>query len=123
VKHYGLTLSLRDNPQAINSYREHHRVVWPEVIAELRSAGVLGMKIFLLGRRMFMYLETTDSFEPERDFARLNENPRYAEWDELMRTMQERVAEARPDEWWSTMEEVFNLDWPRFSSADGLNVA
>ena len=33
-----------------------------------------------------------------------------AEWDELMRTFQEPVAEARPGEWWASMECVFDLD-------------
>ena len=31
-----LTLDLRDDPATIAAYREHHRRVWPEVIASLR---------------------------------------------------------------------------------------
>jgi hypothetical protein len=30
-----------------------------------------------------------------------------------MRTMQERVREAKPKEWWAKMELVFDLGWPR----------
>jgi len=110
MKHFGLTLALRDDPHAIDRYKDEHQHVWPEVIAELRSIGVKHMRIFLLGRRMFMYLETVDSFEPARDFPRMNENPRYAQWDALMRTMQERVPEALTSDWWSPMEEVFDLE-------------
>jgi len=31
--------------------------------------------------------------------------------DELMRTLQERAPEAKPDDWWAPMEEVFDLNW------------
>jgi L-rhamnose mutarotase len=67
------------------------------------------MFIYLLGRRLFQYIETTDNFDPA-DLPKLNNDPRYAEWDRLMRTMQERVDEAGPDEWWAPMDEVFTLE-------------
>jgi len=70
------------------------------------------MKIFLLGRRLFMYMEAVDGFDPARAFPRLNDDLRYREWDALMRSMQERVPEAREGEWWAQMEEVFDLNWP-----------
>lgn len=114
AKHYGLTLQLRDDEEVIAVYKEHHRHVWPEVLAELRSLGIERMHIFLLGRRMFQFLEANDAFDPARDLPRLNDNPRYAEWDALMRTLQEKVAEAGTDEWWAPMEEVFDLSWPQF---------
>jgi L-rhamnose mutarotase len=67
------------------------------------------MEIFLLGRRMFMIMETVDTFDPLRDFKRLEASPRYREWQELMNTFQERVPEARPGEHWAAMEKVFEL--------------
>ena len=37
--------------------------------------------------------------------------PRAGEWDTFMRTFQQKVAEASPeDEWWSPMPEVFDLE-------------
>jgi L-rhamnose mutarotase len=81
------------------------------VIARLREIGIVEMKIYLIGRRMFMYMEAADGFDPERDFPKLNEVPRYREWDELMRTLQERAPEAGAGEWWAAMEEVFDLNW------------
>jgi L-rhamnose mutarotase len=56
-----------------------------------------------------MYIETTDEFEPKRDFGRVNEDPISKEWNELMATLQERAPEAAPDEWWAPMEQVFDL--------------
>ena len=111
MKCFGLTLCLQDDPAKIALYKEHHQKVWPGVIARLREVGVQEMKIFLRDRRMFMYIETTDEFEPRRDFVRVNEDPISKEWNELMSTLQERAPEASPDEWWAPMEQVFDLNW------------
>ena len=113
---YAMTLQLRDEPGVIRRYREEHASAWPVVIASLRGAGVLELRIFLLGRRLFMYMEAVPTFDPSRDLAGLDSNPRYREWDELMRSMQEPVPEAAGESWWAPMEEVFNLNWPHFSS-------
>ena len=119
MQSYGLTLMLRDDREIIERYRDHHRNAWPEVLARLREAGVTQMKIYLVGRRMFMYMETLDGFDPERDFPKLAEDPRYQEWDELMRTLQERAPEAKAGEWCAQMEEVFDL---RRQSPAGLTL-
>jgi len=111
MKSYGLTLMLKDDDEIVERYKEYHRNAWPEVIARLREIGITEMRIYLLGRRMFMYMEAKSEFDPERDFPKLNEVPRYREWDELMRTLQERAPEAKPGEWWAAMEEVFDLKW------------
>jgi len=108
---YGLTLLLKDEAGVIESYKRHHREAWPEVIARLKEVGISEMKIYLIGRRLFMYMEAADTFDPDRDFPKLNDLPRYREWDELMSSMQERVPEAKEGEWWAGMEEVFDLNW------------
>jgi L-rhamnose mutarotase len=113
VKTFGLTLMLRDDPAKIEAYKEHHRHVWPEVTDRLRQVGVREMRIFLRGRRMFMYIETDDDFDPQRDFVRVNEDPKSAEWNKLMAELQERAPEANPDEWWAPMELVFDMSWPQ----------
>ena len=113
MQYYGMALDLRDDPTLIARYRKEHQAAWPEVLARLREIGVTEMKIFLLGRHMFMYCQTRDGFDPSRDFARSNDDPTYRKWDELMRTMQERVGDAKPGEWWAMMEPVFDLNWPQ----------
>jgi len=110
VKQYAQTLLLKDDPRIIAEYRRHHASVWPEVVRGLREIGITQMIIWLLGRRLFMLMETVDGFDPERDFERyVNAHPRHREWQELMETFQEPVPEARPGEWWAMMEEVFRL--------------
>ncbi len=119
MQHYGLTLALRDAPALITRYRAEHRNAWPEVIRRLREIGITEMRIFLLGRRLFMYMEATDDFDPARDFRKLTDDARYREWDALMRTMQERVPETREGEWWAQMEEVFDLNGPPGCAPEG----
>ena len=72
---FALTLGLRDDPEAIDHYKFHHREVWPDVEAALRRAGILRMRIFLRERRLFMYLEAEEGFDPDRDLPPLMEDP------------------------------------------------
>ncbi len=110
MQEFALTINLVDDLEKIERYKEYHRNVWPEVIELLGSVGILDMKIFLLGRRMFMLMKADDDFRPERDFARLEaSSDRYNEWQRTMDQFQERVAEAQPDEHWAAMEKVFDF--------------
>ncbi len=111
MKHFGLTLDLKDDSEAIEKYKTYHRDVWPEVLDSLKRVGINRMKIYLLGRRLFMTIEAIDSFDPARDFSRyLQLDPRCREWDKLMRTFQEPVSEVQTGEWWAMMELVFESD-------------
>ena len=60
MKCFGFTINLKDDPQAIEQYKAYHRAAWPEVLEHARNSAVPKTKIFLLGRRLFMYIETTD---------------------------------------------------------------
>ena len=113
MKSFGLTLGLKNDPNLIEQYKAYHRQVWPEILAGLREVGVTEMKIFLLGTRMFMYLETTDDFDLERDLPRASDFPKGYEWQRIMVGLQERAPEARPDQWWAGMELVCDLNWPQ----------
>lgn len=105
-----LTVNLRNDPAAIAAYREHHRRVWPEVIASLRRAGVKRMDIHLLGRTAVMVVDLADGLDIRRVFASHHaSSPRVAEWEQLMKSLQEPPADARPGEWWAAMEPVFRL--------------
>ena len=110
MQHFGLTIELKDDPELIAQYKAYHADPWPEPLQGLGEVGITDMKIFLLGRRMFMYMTATDEFDPARDFPRyVEQNPKAKEWDELMRTFQQQVPEAKEGEWWANMELVFDL--------------
>jgi hypothetical protein len=58
-----------------------------------------------------MIVELEDGLDLNRAFARHKaSSARVAEWEALMRTLQEPVASARPGEWWAVMEPVFQLN-------------
>ena len=108
-----MALDLKDDPALVAEYIEYHKAVWPEVIASLKRVGISEMKIYLHGRRLFMYMETVDEFDPARDLQRYMDSSRVVKWDELMRTYQQPVPGAKPNEWWAPMQQVWDLrHWP-----------
>jgi len=102
---------LKDDPQGIGEYLRHHRAVWPEVTDGLRAIGIRGMRIFRGGTRLFMVIEADDAFDPARDYQSYAQAPRTREWDALMRRFQQPAPFAAPGEWWTPLEEVFDLGW------------
>ena len=69
------------------------------------------MDIHLLGRRLVMLLEMQDGVD-YRDALKLHSasSPRVAEWERLMKSLQEPSPDAAPGEWWAAMEPVFHLN-------------
>jgi L-rhamnose mutarotase len=105
------TLNLKDDPAIVDAYRRHHRAVWPEVQASLRRVGVEQMDIYLLGRRLVMVVEMRDGRDYRDAFrAHASSSQRVAEWERLMKSLQEPAAEAGAGEWWAVMEPVFHLE-------------
>jgi L-rhamnose mutarotase len=107
MKSFGRTINLKDNLKAIEAYKEYHRKVWPEVESQVGKSGVIKMRIFLFGRRLFMYIETIDEFDADAFVARWMQNPKCVAWEEIMQQYQEPLLEAKPGEWWLTMESVY----------------
>jgi len=102
-----LALDLRDDA-VVETYREHHRHVWPEVIESLRVSGVIDMQIYLLRRRLVMIAELEEGADLRRAFeTRMASHPRVAEWEQLMMSLKLPAPGAAPGEWWTAMERVF----------------
>lgn len=109
---FALTLNLKNDAEVIGRYKQYHAETWPEVVAALQQVGILDMRIWLLGRRLFMVYKAREGFDPEVDFPRyLKLHPRCQEWENLMGTLQEPVEDAQPGEKWAAMEKVFDLGW------------
>jgi L-rhamnose mutarotase len=103
-------VDLKDDPAVIDRYKEHHRRVWPEVLGSLKRAGIAGMEIFILGRRLVMVVDTNGHDVQACFAAHVASNPRIAEWEALMKSMQEPPPGGAPGEWWAVMEPVFRLE-------------
>ena len=107
-----MTVTLRDDPGLIQQYEAYHSAVWPEVLEGIRKAGIRRNYIFRHERLLFMYMETDDDFDPDRDLAEYTKtNPRAREWDELMRTFQEPLPGAAGGATWGEMKEVCTIDF------------
>jgi L-rhamnose mutarotase len=109
MKVLAYTLDLVDSPSMIEKYKEYHKKVWPEVLHSIKKSGVLNSRIFLLGTRLFLYMEVSDDFQLNhfQDYA---SGDREKEWEMLMRTFQRPVPEAKPHEWWAEMELIYDLN-------------
>ena len=107
MKRYCQTLTLVDNEEMIAKYVEAHAHVWPEVIAGQREVGIVDMQIFRRGRSLFMIMDTVDSFDFERDMARLATLPRQAEWEAYVSQFQGCPADASSADKWQLMERIF----------------
>jgi L-rhamnose mutarotase len=105
-----LMVDLKDDPDVVARYKEHHRRVWPEVLGSLKDAGIADMEIFMLGRRLVMVVETNGRDVQACFAAHVASNPRVAEWEALMKSMQQPAPGGAPEEWWAQMEPVFRLD-------------
>jgi L-rhamnose mutarotase len=119
VTRHVLTVDLRGDAAAIDAYKAQHRAVWPEVVDSLRRAGIRAMDIYILGRRLVMIVET-DGTDVRRCFAEhAASSARVAEWEALMKDLQQPPDGARPGEWWTLMEPVFRLEPQDASAAAG----
>jgi L-rhamnose mutarotase len=105
------TVNLRDDSGIVEAYRRYHRDVWPEVQASLRRVGVQQMDIYLCGRRLVMVVEMREGLDYRAAFvSHASSSERVAEWESLMKSLQQPPAEAQAGEWWAVMEPVFHLD-------------
>jgi L-rhamnose mutarotase len=105
-----LALDLRDDPASIAQYEQHHRAVWPEVLAHLRAHGVRELDIYRLGTRLVMVLETDDAIFDAAKMARAeHEDPRIREWEELMWRFQAATPWTPAGTKWTPMQAIFAL--------------
>jgi L-rhamnose mutarotase len=109
VTRHVLTVDLKDDPALVASYLEHHKRVWPEVLRSLKASGIVGMEIYVLGRRVVMCVDTNGHDFRQSFAAHHASHPRVAEWEALMKSMQEPVPGSAPGEWWAQMRPVFRL--------------
>lgn len=109
MKRYCLALDLQDDPLLIAEYEAYHEDVWPEIKASITGSGITDMEIYRFGNRMFMIMETDDTFSFERKAAMDASNPKVQEWEKLMWKFQKPLPNTKPGEKWVLMDRVFKL--------------
>jgi len=111
MKRFGMTTMLKDEVGVIEKYEKYHNEVWPEVVEASKKVGIRRVFIYRMDRQLFMFMETTDDFDMERDFAKYMESSKVQEWEELMRTFQVKESSVSGCSQWMRMEEVCALDY------------
>lgn len=109
MQKYCLALDLVNDPGLIEEYLAYHQNVWPEILASIKSSGILNLEIYRYQNRMFMIMETTDEFSFEKKSSMDAGNEKVQEWEELMWRYQKALPGARPGEKWMLMEKIFQL--------------
>jgi L-rhamnose mutarotase len=113
MKSYGRTLNLKDDPALIRRYIENHANPWEPVERQLELSGVVKIRIFLHGRRLFMYMETRDDFDSNAFLEAWMKEPRCIEWENLMQQFQEQLPGSAEGEWWIEMDQIYGFDGVR----------
>lgn len=105
-----LAVDLKDDAQLIAEYEEYHRAIWPEIRKSIVDAGITDMQIFRLGNRLFMIMETDESFSFEKKAAMDEANQKVQEWEQLMWKFQQPIPGGKPGEKWQLMKKMFSLN-------------
>jgi L-rhamnose mutarotase len=106
---YCLTLDLVDDESLITGYEKYHETIWPEIRKSIVDSGITHMEIYRFDVRLFMIMETDDSFSFERKAAADAANVKVQEWETLMWKYQQPVKGALKGEKWVLMNKIFAL--------------
>ena len=107
MKRVGFLLKVKEDK--LEEYKQHHEVVWPEMLDALQRTGWHNYSLFLReDGLLFGYFETPDSFQAALQGMAGEEIN--AKWQDFMAPYFEGLGGAHADENMIELEEVFHLD-------------
>jgi L-rhamnose mutarotase len=106
-----LALDLVDDPILIAEYEHWHKAEngWPEIKTSIIDAGIIQMEIYRTGNRLFMIMETDETFDSVKKDELDAANSKVQEWEKLMWKFQQPLPWAKEGEKWVKMDRIFNL--------------
>ncbi len=107
---YFLALDLKDDPALIAEYERLHERLRPEIEQSIREAGIVNMEIYRVGNRLFMGMDTDDTFSFAAKAAADAANPAVQEWETFVWQYQQALPFAKPGEKWVLMNQIFALN-------------
>ena len=110
TQRFCFALDLKDDAKLIAEYEMYHQKVWPEILESITSSGIESLDIYRVSNRLFMIMETNETFSFEAKGQADAENPKVQEWETLMWNYQQALPGAKPGEKWLLMERIFKLD-------------
>lgn len=106
---YCLALDLQNDATIIAEYEKWHENVWPEIKKSIVDSGITQMEIYRTGNRLFMIMETLETFSFADKAAQDHNNPKVVEWEKLMWNYQKPLPWAKEGEKWILMKRIFTL--------------
>ena len=106
---YCLALDLKNDPKLIAEYEDWHRNCWFEIKKSILNAGINEMQIYRTGNRLFMIMETEESFSFKKKAMLDSLNAKVQEWENLMWKYQQALPHAKAGEKWIIMDKIFEL--------------
>lgn len=107
---YCLALDLKQDDTLIAEYEGYHQQVWPEIIDSIKNSGIINMEIYRVSNRLFMIMETDESFSFDKKNEMDKTNPKVQDWENLMWKYQQALPGAQPGEKWMLMNKIFDLN-------------
>ena len=96
-------------PEKLEEYKQYHAAVWPGILDMITQCNIRNYSIFHKDGLLFAYFEYVGD-DYEADMAKMAADPLTQKWWDVMKPMQQPVANRAEGEWWANMEEVFHLD-------------
>ena len=111
TKRYCYACDLKDDPKLIVDYIERHKPenIWPEITKSIRDAGIMDMQIYHIANRLFMIIETENTFNPQEKADMDAINKKVQAWETLMWKFQEALPVANPGQKWVEMNQIYKL--------------
>lgn len=108
---YCLALDLKDNPKLIAEYINYHKPenAWPQITQNMKELGILDMEIYQVSDRLFMIMETTLAFDPNKAPLTDEGKVKSDEWEALMWQYQSPLPCAKAGEKWVMMDKIYDL--------------
>ncbi|MFO7695089.1 MAG: L-rhamnose mutarotase [Vicinamibacterales bacterium] len=107
AERYCLALDLKDDASLIEEYEAYHRKVWPEILENIATSGILSMEIYRLQNRLLMVMEVDDRFSFEAKAAADAASERVQAWEALMWRYQQAIPGGPPGAKWRLMDRIF----------------
>ena len=102
-------LDLKDDLQLIQEYIDHHKKVWPEIIASIKDSGIVNMEIFRIANRLFMVMEVDEHFSLKAKGDSDKNNEQVQKWERLMNQYQQVLPGTPEGVKWVQMNRIFKL--------------
>lgn len=104
MQRIAFTMKIKDGHE--EQYREHHRHVWPDMLAALQQAGCHNYSIYVRGQDLFAYMEV-DNFA--QFLVTMNASEANTRWQQMMSASMTSDIDSTTN-FPFVLEEVFHLD-------------